>query len=342
MTNIMGKLDGKVALITGAAGGIGRATSKLFVEEGAKGVIMADILDEMGQKIADDLGPNVLYIHTDVSQESDIQKSIDLATEKFERLDIVFSNAGNAGPGGTIEDVPTDEFDNTVAIHLRAAFLYMKYSIPIMKKQGSGCFICTSSVAAFQQGMGTLPYSLSKAGLVHLVRIAAIELGAFGIRANAIAPGGIATGIFGQTPGLSRKTAEKIGELMKDNLANLQAIRRAGLPEDIANAALFLASDSSSFITGVTLKVDGGLLAGRIPQDPEESMENYFKMMSQLDPEDRKIMISNIQLGAQKVMEDLKYLNPEVRERMVKRMQKMAVRRQEMIQELEKKYGKIN
>jgi NAD(P)-dependent dehydrogenase (short-subunit alcohol dehydrogenase family) len=338
----MGKLDGKVALISGAAGGIGRATSKLFVKEGAKGVIMADVLDEIGNKTADNLGPTAIYIHTDVSQESDIKKSIDVAIEKFGRLDIVFSNAGNAGPGGAIEDVPVDEFDHTVAIHLRAAFLYLKHCIPIMKEQGSGCFICTSSVAAFQQGMGTLPYSLSKAGLVHLVRIAAIELGAFGIRANAIAPGGIATGIFGQTPGLSRETSEKIGELMKDNLANLQAIRRAGLPEDIANAALFLASDSSSFITGVTLKVDGGLLAGRIPQDPEEGMENYYKMMSQLDPKDREIMFNNIQLGAQKAMEDLKYMKPEVRERMVKRMQKMALRRQEMIQKLEKKYGKID
>ena len=194
----MGKLDGKVALITGAAGGIGRATSKLFIEEGAKGVVMADIWDEMGEKFAEELGPNVIYLHTDVSQESDIKATIDLAIEKFGHLDIVFSNAGNPGPGGAIEDIPTDEFDRTVAIHLRAAFLYMKYSIPIMKKQGSGCFIITSSVAAFQHGMGTLPYSLSKAGIVHLVRFAAVELGIFGIRANAIAPGGIATGIFGQ------------------------------------------------------------------------------------------------------------------------------------------------
>jgi len=327
----MGKLDGKVALITGAAGGIGRATSKLFIEEGAKGVVMVDIWDEMGRKTADDLGPNAVYIHTDVSQESDIKKSIDLTIEKFGHLDVVFSNAGNPGPGGGIEEIPTDEFDHTIAIHLRAAFLYMKYSIPIMKKQGSGCFICTSSVAGFQQGMGSAPYSLSKAGLIHLVRIAAVELGIFGIRANAIAPGGIATGIFGQGYGLSRESAERYGELMKGMLAAGQSIRRAGLPEDIANAALFLASDSSSFISGITLLVDGGLLSGRIPQDPEDAQERYYDMINKLDPEDQKIIVQKIQEGAAKTLEQLKFMKPEIRERIMKRMQKMAERRQQFL-----------
>ncbi len=325
----MGKLDGKVALITGAAGGIGRATSKLFIEEGAKGVVMGDIWDEMGEKTADELGPNAIYLHTDVSQESNIKAAINLAVEKFGRLDVVFSNAGNPGPGGAIEDVPTDEFDKTVAIHLRAAFLCMKHSIPIMKKQGSGCFITTSSVAAYQHGMGTLPYSLSKAGIIQLTRIAAIELGIYGIRANAIAPGGIATGIFGQAFGISRNGAEKVAELMKGTLADMQAIRRAGLPEDIANAALFLASDSSSFITGVTLKVDGGLLSGRIPQDPEESQERWLEMIQALDPEDQKIITERAQEGIKKTMEDLKYIKPEIREKIIKRIQRFVAKRNE-------------
>jgi len=316
----MKTLERKVALITGAAGGIGRATSKLFIEEGAKGVIMADIWDEMGEKTADELGPNAIYIHTDVSQESDIRKSIELTIEKFGRLDIVFSNAGNPGPGGGIEDVPTTEFDHTMAIHLRAAYLYMKHSIPIMKKQGSGCFICTSSVASFQQGMGTLPYSLSKAGINHLVRIAAVELGLFGIRANAIAPGGIATGIFGQALGLSRNGAEKFAKLMKETLAEGQAIRRAGSPEDIANAALFLGSDSSSFITGITLKVDGGMLSGRIPQYPQEGQERWLKMVQSLDAEEQKIMAERAQEGMKKMLENLQYLKPELRAKIRKRM----------------------
>ncbi|MFX1453903.1 MAG: SDR family NAD(P)-dependent oxidoreductase [Promethearchaeota archaeon] len=316
----MGKLDNKVALITGAAGGIGRATSKLFIEEGVKGLIMADIWDEMGKKVANELGPNAIYLHTDVSQENDIKNSIDQAMEKYGRLDIVFSNAGNVGPSGGIEDVPTEEFDRTIAIHLRAAYLYMKHCIPIMKKQGSGCFVCTSSVASFQQGMGTLPYSLSKAAINHLVRIATVELGIFGIRANAIAPGGIATGIFGMGFGLSRNAAEKVGELIKANLAGMQAIRRAGLPEDIAKAALFLASDASSFISGITLKVDGGLLSGRIPQYPEENQALYAEMIQKLDPEDQKIMMQRAQEGIQKIMQDLQYMKPEIRERIRKRM----------------------
>lgn len=333
----MGKLDRKVALITGAAGGIGRATTKLFIEEGAKGVVMADIWDEMGEKIAEELGPNATYIHTDVSQEADIKKAIDLAVEKFGRLDVVFSNAGNPGPVGVIEDVPTDEFDHTVAIHLRAAFLCMKYSIPIMKKQGTGCFITTSSVAGFQQGLGTLPYSLSKAGIIQLTRIAAVELGAFGIRANAIAPGGIATGIFGQGFGLSPDVAVDFGESIKDILTIYQPIKRAGLPEDIAHAALFLADDASSFITGVTLKVDGGLLSGRIPQDPEELMEKYFNVINQLDPEDQKIVMSKIQEGAKKTIEDMKYMTPVAREQTLKGMQKFAKKQQELMKGSKKK-----
>jgi NAD(P)-dependent dehydrogenase (short-subunit alcohol dehydrogenase family) len=320
----MGKLDGKVALITGAAGGIGRATSKLFIKEGAKGVIMADIWDEMGNKVAEELGPNAIYLHTDVSQEPDIKKSIELAIEKFDSLDIVFSNAGNPGPGGSIDDVPIDEFDHTIAIHLRAAFLYMKHSIPIMKKQGSGCFITTSSVAGFQQGFGSLPYSLSKAGIIQLTRIAAVELGIFGIRANAIAPGGIATGIFGQGMGLSRNGAENVADLIKGTLADMQAIRRAGLPEDIANAALFLASDSSSFVTGITLKVDGGLLSGRIPQDQAEQQARWQEMIQALDLEDQKILSERAQEGMKKIMEDLKFMKPEIREKVIRRLQRMA------------------
>ena len=327
----MGNLRGKVALITGAAGGIGRATSKLFIKEGAKGVVMADIWDEMGEKTADELGPNAIYIHTDVSQESDIKKAIDLAVEKFNQLDVVFSNAGNPGSGGGLEEIETEDFDHTMAIHLRGAVLCMKHSIPLMKKQGSGCFIFTGSVAGFQQGMGGLAYSLSKAALIHLARIAAVELGIFGIRANTIAPGGIATGIFGQGVGFSRETAEKWGNLRKDMMADGQPLRRAGVPEDIANAALFLASDSSSFISGVTLLVDGGLLSGRIPYDPQEGQQKFYESLQKLDPEDQQMMVKQIQEGAQKGMEQLKYLKPEIRERILKRMQRMAKNRQEIL-----------
>lgn len=179
--------------------------------------------------------------------------------------------------------------------------------------------------------MGGLAYSLSKAALIHLARISAVELGIFGIRANTIAPGGIATGIFGQGVGFSRETAEKWGNLRKDMMADGQPIRRAGVPEDIANAALFLASDSSSFISGVTLLVDGGLLSGRIPNDPQEGQQKFYESLQKLDPEDQKMMIKQIQEGAQKGMEQLKYLKPEIRERIMKRMKRMAENRQEIL-----------
>lgn len=323
----MGKLDGKVAFITGAAGGIGRATSKLFVKEGAK-VVMADIWDEMGEKTADQLGQNAIYIHTDVAQEEDIKRAIDIALKNFDRLDIVFSNAGNPGSVGGMEDISVEDFDETIAIHLRAAFICMKHSFPIMKKQGSGCILITSSVAGFQYGMGGVAYSAAKAGIIQLTRTAAVGYGAFGIRVNAIAPGFIATGIFGQAYGLSREGAERFSEAIKTTgYGDQQAIRRAGLPEDIANVALFLASDSSSFITGITLKVDGGLLAGRIPpQDPEESMEQFYGLLNKLEPEDQKIIFKLIREGAAREREQIKFLPKKLRKRAMKIMEQNSER----------------
>ncbi|MFX1280596.1 MAG: SDR family NAD(P)-dependent oxidoreductase [Promethearchaeota archaeon] len=332
----MGELDGKVALITGAAGGIGKATSKRFIEEGAKGVVMVDIWDEMGENIAKELGPNAIYIHTDVAQESEIKNSIDLAMGKFGRLDIVFSNAGNPGPGGGIQDISTDDFDKTIAIHLRAAYLYLKYVIPIMKEQGSGCFLSTSSVAAYQQGMGSFPYSLAKAALVQLTRIAAVELGIFGIRINAIAPGGIATGIFGQGMGLSREDAEKWAELRKEGMIDQQPLRQAGLPIDIANAALFLASDSSSFITGVTLLIDGGLLSGRIPYDQEEGMERFYRNLNKLNPEDQKRILTGIEEGSKGALNNLQFMKPEIRERVRKSIERQTKMRKMGLEKIRK------
>ncbi len=328
----LGKLDGKVAIITGAASGIGKATSRLFVEEGAK-VVMADISDEIGKKIADDLGVNAEYVHTDVSNESEIINVINFTVEKFGgRLDIVFSNAGNPGPGGLIEDIETIDFDITVSIHLRAAYLFMKHSIPIMKKQRSGSLICTSSVSAYRSGMGTVPYSCSKAAILELTRIAAVELGPFGIRANAIVPGGIVTGIFSAAYGLSQNGVDRYGDYLRKSLAKNQAIRRAGEPEDIARTALFLVSDDSGFITGQPIIVDGGLLAGRsIPPDPEESLNNYYEMVNSMNSEDKQIIVNSLQEGAKRSQNQLQYLTPEERDRQIKQMKEIAERRAKRI-----------
>lgn len=263
----MGKLDGKVTVITGGASGIGRATVRLFVKEGAR-VVFGDIEDAMARRVVDELGKNVTYIYSDVKREEDIKALIDYAAEKMGRLDCIFNNAGAGGAQGLIEDVPLAAWDETVNLLLRSVFLGIKHAVRVMKPQGSGSIISTASVAGIQTGFGHHVYSACKAAIIHLTRTAAMELGPNGIRVNSICPGGIPTGIFGRGLGLSAEDADKAAEFIKPVFAKLQPIKRSGLPEDIAQAALWLASDDSSFVSGHALVVDGGLTGGR---DPVES-----------------------------------------------------------------------
>lgn len=259
----MGKLDGKVAVITGGVSGIGKATTRLFIEEGAR-VVIADIEDDRGRSLAEELGANAIYLHTDVSQEPDVKAAIDLASEKFGRLDCMFNNAGIGGVLGPIEETPVEGFDMTIGVHLRGVFLGMKHATPVMKRQGCGSIISTASVAGLRTGFAPHTYSAAKAAIIHLTRSVAMELGESGIRVNCICPGGIATPIFGRAFGLSLEAAEEMAESLKTSLTNLQPIKRAGLPEDIARAALWLASDDSSFVNGHALVVDGGVIGGRL------------------------------------------------------------------------------
>jgi NAD(P)-dependent dehydrogenase (short-subunit alcohol dehydrogenase family) len=259
----MGKLDGKVAVITGGASGIGKAAVRLFVEEGSR-VIIADIQDDTGAHLAEELGAPVTYVHTDVSQEADVEAMIHQAVTRFGRLDCLYNNAGLAGVSGPIEVIPAEGYDRTMGVLLRGVFLGMKHAAPIMKRQGSGSIISTASVAGLQAGYGPHIYSAAKAAVIHLTRSVAMELGESGVRVNCICPGGIATPIFGKAFGLSAAAAEQTVETMQAMLATFQPIRRAGLPEDIARAALWLASDDSSFVNGHALVVDGGLTGGRL------------------------------------------------------------------------------
>jgi NAD(P)-dependent dehydrogenase (short-subunit alcohol dehydrogenase family) len=268
----MGKLDGKVAVITGGASGIGRATVRLFAKEGAR-VVFGDIEDGMARRVADEVGVNATYIHADVNREADIKALVDYAAEKMGRMDCIFNNAGAGGAGGLIEDVAVEDWDATINLLLRSVFLGIKHAVRVMKPQGSGSIISTASVAGIQTGFGHHAYSACKAAIIHLTRTAAVELGASGIRVNCICPGGIATAIFGRGLGLSAEDADKAAELLKPVFADLQPIKRAGLPEDIAQAALWLASDDASFVSGHALVVDGALTGGRewIGKDPESS-----------------------------------------------------------------------
>ena len=258
----MTRLAKKVALITGGASGIGEGTVRLFVTEGAS-VMIADIQDERGQRLAAELGDRAAYVHTDVSREADVQAAVADTVKRFGRLDCIFNNAGYGGVGGRIEAIPIDGFDATIGVLLRGVLLGMKHAAPVMKGQGGGSIISTASVAGLRAGFGPHVYSAAKAAVIQLTLTVAMELGEHNIRVNCLCPGGIATPIFGKGLGMSAEEADAIVPLMKGVLETVQPIKRSGLPEDIAQAALWLASDESTFVNGHALVVDGGLSGGR-------------------------------------------------------------------------------
>lgn len=271
----MEKLKGKVAIITGGASGIGKASVKLFVEQGAR-VVLADQLDERGTSLAEKLGPDVSYIHADVSQESDVKAVIDHALKKFGRLDCMFNNAGIGGVTGMIEEIPVEGFDITIRVLLRSVFLGMKYTAPVMKKQGSGSIISTASVAGLRTGFAGHIYSAAKAAIIHLTRTVAMELGENNIRVNCICPGAILTEIFERALCVPPEKAESLIEILKVVFKEIQPISRVGMPEDIAKTALWLASDDSSFVNGHALVVDGGVIGGRKWSEVESQMVDLY------------------------------------------------------------------
>lgn len=268
----MAKLDGKVAVITGGASGIGEGTVRRFVAEGAQ-VVIADVQDARGERLAEELGPATSFYHTDVSHEEEVRATVAHAVQKWGRLDVMFNNAGFGGVSGSIIDVDMDGYDQTMAVLLRGVVLGMKHAGRVMKEQGSGCIISTASVAGVGIGFGPHIYSAAKAAVIHLTKSVANELGESGVRVNAICPGGIATPIFGKGMGLSPEQADLTVDLMKIRLAQGQPIRRAGVPEDIAAAAAWLASDDASFVTGHALVVDGGITTGRLWSERQAAAE---------------------------------------------------------------------
>jgi NAD(P)-dependent dehydrogenase (short-subunit alcohol dehydrogenase family) len=259
----MGKLDDRVAAVTGGASGIGKAIVELFVKEGAK-VVVSDIQDELGKKLVESLGDNATYVHADVTSENDVKGMVDHAVKTYGRLDCIVNNAGMGGVKGEIESVPVEGFDQTIAILLRGVFLGMKHAAPIMKKQGGGTMINISSVAGLRGVSQNHPYSAAKAAVLQLSRTVAMELAYHKIRVNSICPGSIVSSIFGAASGMSSEDSLKTYEDLKKLFAKGQPIRRAGVPEDVANAALWLASDDSSFVTGHAVVVDGGVSAGQM------------------------------------------------------------------------------
>jgi NAD(P)-dependent dehydrogenase (short-subunit alcohol dehydrogenase family) len=256
-----GRLSGKVAVITGAASGIGRGTVDLFVKEGAK-VIAADIQDDKGARMEEEHGKALRYVRCDVMKEGDIKAAIDLAQKAFGRLDCLFNNAGTPGPLENAEIVTAESFDAVMHLHVRAAMLGIKHAVPVMRAQGGGSIISTASIAGLQNGFGPLLYSVAKAAIVHMTKLSAAQLGPMNIRVNCICPGLIATPIFAKGIGLATQVADQTVAAVTDAGKNAQPIPRTGLPRDIGEAALYLASDASGFVNGHALVVDGGITVG--------------------------------------------------------------------------------
>jgi len=258
-----GKLDGKVAVITGATSGIGKRTAQLMAEEGAS-VVLCGRRRDLGEDIAGGIGERAHFVETDVLEERQVKHAIETAVHHFGCLDILFNNAGGPAPPGEIAGIDTADFDGAVNLILRSVFLGIKHAAPIMQARQSGAIVSNASVAAFLGGYATSHiYGALKAAVVQLSRSVALELAEDNVRVNTVSPGAIATGIFGRGVGLTSRDADGTVEKMRNALKKSQPIPRAGLPEDVARAVIFLASDDAGFITGRDLVVDGGATAGR-------------------------------------------------------------------------------
>ncbi len=257
----MGRLSGKVAIITGGASGIGRGAVETFVSEGAC-VVIADVQDDKGERLAQTLGASTRYVRADVGVERDVESLVGYAVKQFGRLDCMFNNAGVLGPRGSILDVSLEEAEAAYRTLFWGVLAGIKHAGRVMRDQKFGSIISTASVAGFDTGFGPHLYSAAKAAVIHLTQSVAKELGEDNVRVNCICPGGIATPIFGKGIGMATQAADQTVEPVKAILAQMQPIPRSGIPEDIANAALFLASDEFTFVNGHALVVDGGLLRG--------------------------------------------------------------------------------
>jgi NAD(P)-dependent dehydrogenase (short-subunit alcohol dehydrogenase family) len=255
----MDQLDGKVAIVTGATSGIGERIAEMFVAEGAR-VVAAGRRETEGRTLQAKCGSAMSFVRTDVTDEASVKAMIDHAVTRFGRLDCLVNNAGSGSPMVSITEVATEHFSSVFDTNVRGAMFGMKHAAPIMIAQGSGSIITIASAAGLRGGLSGHIYSASKAAVIHLSLNVASEISSRGVRVNTISPGGIVTGIFAKAAGLDGARADRALGVISNLFATVQPIQRAGVTDDIANAAVFLASDAASFITGQNLAVDGGLV----------------------------------------------------------------------------------
>lgn len=277
----MGILDGRVAIVTGAARGIGHAIAEVFLQEGAK-VVAGDILalgaDDPLMKFGEVLDAQIC----DVRKDEDVRRLVEAAVGSFGRVDILVNNAAAPGPTDGIAELDPAAFSETVNLVLGSVYYGMRHVAPVMVKQRSGSIINIASTAAIRAASALHPYGAAKAGVAMMTQNAAMELGGSSVRVNCLCPGGIATALYGIAAGLSAEEAEARLDTIAKNLAGAQPLGRAGQPREVANAALFLASDLSSYITGQIIAVDGGMTVGR-PMPPGVTPRQFFGRVAGVD-----------------------------------------------------------
>ncbi len=252
------RLKDRVALITGGAAGIGKATARRFIEEGAR-VVLCDVAQQMGDATAAERGPKAVFYRVDVTNRQAVQAWVDDVAERFGRIDILVNNAGvlrdghlvKMQDGQLVKQMPEADFDLVIAVNLKGVFNCTQAVAPVMIRQRKGVILNATSVVGLDGNFGQTNYVATKAGVVGMTKVWARELGRHGIRVNAVAPGFTATEMVMQMP-------EKVLEGMRGRTP----LGRLGEPLDIANAYLFLASDEASFVSGAVLRVDGGIVVG--------------------------------------------------------------------------------
>ena len=249
------EFEGSVAFVTGAASGIGRAASRLFAARGAR-VVLADLEREAGEAVAEEIrstGAEAVFVETDVADDGAVARAVATATERFGRLDYAYNNAGLSGPPNFVADMPEDQWRRTIDVMLTGVFLCMKHEIPAILAAGGGAIVNCASGAGLIGFPGQSAYVASKHGVIGLTRAAALEYGSQGIRVNSICPGTARTGMV-------EDVVQETPELQQE-LERLHPIGRIAEPEEIAEAALWLCTERSSFVLGTALSVDGGYVA---------------------------------------------------------------------------------